>query len=37
MNKLDKFRKKITLSSLKEDKKISHILTWLKKRNLKIK
>ena len=35
MNKLEKFRQKIIISSFKEDKKISHILTWLKKRNLK--
>ena len=37
MNKLEKFRQKIILSSLKEDKKISHILRWLKKKNLKNK
>lgn len=37
MNKLEKFRQKIIFSSLKEEKKISHILTWLKKRNLKNK
>jgi len=37
MNKLEKFRQKIIFSSLKEEKKISHILTWLKKRNIKNK
>ena len=37
MNKLEKFRQKIKISSLKEDKKISHILMWLKTRNLKNK
>ena len=37
MNKLEKFGQKIKISSLKEDKKISHILMWLKTRNLKNK
>tara|TARA_Y100000389_G_scaffold76275_1_gene72907 strand:+ start:312 stop:998 length:687 start_codon:yes stop_codon:yes gene_type:complete len=37
MNKLEKFRQKIILSSLKENKKISPILSWLKKRNQKNK
>ena len=33
MNKLERFRQKIILSSLKESKNISHILSWLKKKN----
>ena len=37
MNNLETFRKKIKISSKIENKSISKILVWLKKRNIKNK